>query len=130
MTIARWYTRPERYYTAGDVNEKMNGCYAPSVNVVENDDAFRLELAVPGYSKEDFRISVEKDTLSVSVEKEVKAENSFLRREFATGNFCRSFLLPKTVEADQITAEYSNGILKIMIPKKEEVKIRKEIQVA
>ncbi len=105
-----------------------NGNSLPAVNVKENDEEFELELAVPGMSKNDFKIEFENDVLTVSAEKEVKSEDgkkngNFYRKEFGYTNFQRSFRLPEdTVNSDAIKASYVDGILKIEIPKREEVK--------
>jgi len=94
----------------------------PAVNIVETENAYRIELAAPGLAKEDFNIKVEKDTLSISAKKEtapVEGENVKVR-EFAYTSFARNFTLPKTVNAEAIEARYENGILFLSIPKKEE----------
>lgn len=97
----------------------------PSVNVVETEDNFRLELAAPGLEKEDFRVNIEKDYLKVSVEKKQESEvkeDKYTRREFNYTTFKRSFQLPDTVDTSEIGANYENGVLKITLPKKEEAK--------
>jgi len=109
--------------------------WMPATNVTENKDSYMIEMAVPGFNKEDFRISMEKNILSVSTELENERKNeegteNFRIREFARRNFCRSFSMPETVDQESIKAEYINGILRIALPKKEEVKVTKEIQVA
>jgi len=118
--------------------ERRCGC-RPATNIAENEQAFQLEMAVPGFSKEDFRISLEKDTLTISTElkneeksedkKEEKDETAYRMREFNCHQFSRSFSLSESIDKDGITAEYVNGILTITLPKKEVVKVQKEIQV-
>lgn len=109
--------------------------WMPATNVTENKEAYHIEMAVPGFSKEDFKLSMEKLVLTVSteVENEQKSqeneEQQYRMREFGRRNFSRSFSLPETIDQDSIKAEYLNGILSVTIPKKEEVKITKEIQV-
>jgi len=109
--------------------------WMPATNITENDEAFQLEIAVPGFNKEDFRINLEKDVLTISSEKEKNEQSDekkkleFRLREFGPRNFCRSFSLPEAVDKDAIKAEYLNGMLMITIPKKEVVKVTKEIQV-
>jgi HSP20 family protein len=110
------------------------GCF-PATNIVENDKDFEIEFAVPGRNKDDIKISIENDVLTVSSEKESKGEEkgrNFTRKEFVFASFKRSFTLPKTVDAEQISASYNNGILKIGIPKKEEAqaKLSREIKVS
>lgn len=100
----------------------------PSVNVKEDNEAFEVEMAAPGFEKKDFKIEVNNSVLTVSSEKKVENETKegqqFTRREFSFQSFSRSFTLPNIVEGDKISAKYENGILKISIPKKEEAKPR------
>lgn len=98
--------------------------YGPAVNIEETAEAFLIEIAAPGYNKEDFHIKLDKDLLVVSVEKEPKEENQNPpRREFGMRNFSKSFTLPDSVNVENISADYENGILKITLPKKEEEKM-------
>lgn len=97
----------------------------PSVNVSETGDDFKIELAAPGLEKGDFDINVDKDQLTISVKKETSNEvkdEKFTRKEFSYSAFTRSFHLPEGVKADAIQASYENGVLGIIIPKKEEAK--------
>ena len=97
----------------------------PAVNISEATNDFKIELAVPGLEKEDFKINVEKDQLTISVKKENSTEvtdEKFTRKEFNYSAFTRNFLLPEGVESRAITANYENGILGIVLPKKEEAK--------
>ena len=97
----------------------------PSVNVTEAKEKFIIELAAPGYVKDDIRVKIEDDVLSVSSEKKIEEENgdnACLRREFSFSSFKRSFTLPENIERAKIEASMENGILKIVLPKKEEAK--------
>ena len=97
----------------------------PKVNVTEFDDSFQIELAAPGLSKKDFSINLEKNRLSIRASKETSdegKEGKLTRREFNYFNFERSFILPKTVNTNEIKAGYKNGILKITLLKREEDK--------
>ncbi len=100
----------------------------PSVNIKESDEDFEVEVAAPGLNKNDFRIELSHDQLTVSSEREneneTKKGQQFTRREFSYQSFSRSFTLPETVESEKITAKYENGILKVIIPKKHEAKDR------
>ena len=95
----------------------------PAVNIKENEKDFELELAVPGRKKSDFNIEVDKDVLTISSEikheDEVKEEN-YTRREFGFSSFKRAFTLPESIDGDKIEANYEDGILKFVLPKKEE----------
>ncbi len=98
----------------------------PAVNVKENDEAFEIEVAAPGMNREDFKVKLENNLLTISSEKkeEKKEENGrYSRREFSYQSFQRSFTIPENLVAgDQISARYCEGILCITLPKKEEVK--------
>ncbi|MGD9991773.1 MAG: Hsp20/alpha crystallin family protein [Salinivirgaceae bacterium] len=106
----------------------------PSVNIKETNDDFEVEVAAPGLSKTDFKIELNHDVLTVSSDKEVKNETKdgqqFTRREFSYQSFSRSFTLPNSADSDKIKALYENGILKIVIPKKEEAKPKPARQIA
>ncbi len=98
----------------------------PSVNIKESHEDFEVEVAAPGLGKEDFKIELNHDVLTISSEKQVDNETEkgqqFTRREFSYQSFSRSFTLPNTADSEKIEARYENGILKIVIPKKEEAK--------
>lgn len=95
----------------------------PAVNIKENEKDFVLELAIPGFKKEDFNIEIDNDMLTISSEvkkdSEIKEDN-YTRREFSVSSFKRAFSLPETVNADAINAVYEGGILKLTLPKREE----------
>jgi HSP20 family protein len=99
----------------------------PAVNIRENNDHYMVEVAAPGMSKEDFRVELDGNLLTISSEKnetsEQKEGERYTRREFSYQSFERSFQLHKdVVDADRIEAKYENGVLHLVIPKKEEVK--------
>lgn len=99
----------------------------PAVNIAETENQFQIELAVPGLKKEDFKINLEKNVLSVSAEK--KSENveegkKYSKREYNYTSFIRSFTLPESVDHSKIEAEYVDGILKLNVAKREEAKIQ------
>ena len=101
------------------------GITLPKVNIKENADAFIVEMAVPGLKKSDFQIGLDNQFLSISTEtkeeKEHKEEN-YTRREFGYSSFKRTFSLPESVNEEKINASYKDGILSILLPKKEEAK--------
>ena len=97
----------------------------PAVNIREDEKAFYLELAIPGINKNDVKIELKDDMLTISAEqKEEKEEKNegYSRKEFSYSSFCRSFYLPEDTDAEKINASYRDGILGIEIPKKEEEK--------
>jgi HSP20 family protein len=107
----------------------------PSVNIRENGKEFNIEFAAPGFSKDQFHVDVEDDVIRVSAERQEEKKNEnerFTRKEFSYNTFSRSFTLPKTVDAEKIDATYTDGILRLCIPKKEEAKPlpKKEIKVS
>ena len=93
----------------------------PSVNSVENNDSFEIDLAVPGMKKEDFTIELNDKVLVISSETSNTIENDKMRlNEFNFSSFHRSFRVPDSVDQDKIKANYKNGILKIKLPKRKE----------
>ncbi len=102
----------------------------PAVNVIENDEAFRIEVAAPGLKKDDFKIELDNEILTISFEKKETEEvndgnEKFTRKEFTYSSFKRSFTIPEaTVDGEKIKADYDNGILKLNLPKREEAKVK------
>ncbi|BAU54535.1 Hsp20/alpha crystallin family protein [Mucilaginibacter gotjawali] len=99
----------------------------PAVNISETETQFHIELAAPGLKKEDFKISLDKNVLSVSADKKtenVEEGKKFSKREYSYNSFTRSFTLPEAADQNKIEAEYTDGILKLYVAKKEEAKIQ------
>lgn len=97
----------------------------PAVNVKETENDFQLELAVPGLKKEDFNVKVEEGVLTISAERkneETENKEGYTRREFRYANFTRRFTLPESADENTISASYTDGILAVTLPKKEEAK--------
>lgn len=98
----------------------------PAVNILEDDNLIQIEVAAPGMKKEDFKIDLENNRLTVSAE--VSTENSesgerYSRKEFSYRSFRRLFNIPvETINGDQIQATYKDGILLVTLPKREELK--------
>ena len=94
----------------------------PRVNVKETEEAFEIELAAPGLNKEDFKIEINEDVLTISSEQKQSSEESngeYHRREFSYSSFSRSFTLPENVDQEQVSAVYNDGILRVGLPKME-----------
>ena len=112
----------------------LNQHGVPAVNIIENENGFRVEVAAPGLSKEDFKLNLEHNSLTISAHKEHKNEETaekFTRKEFSFQSFSRAFTLPNSVNSEQIQATYVDGILKVELPKREESKpILRAIEVA
>jgi HSP20 family protein len=97
----------------------------PSVNIVENKDNYRVAVAAPGLKKEDFKIDIDGNVLTISSEKEEEkkeSEEKYTRREYSYSAFSRSFTLPEDVNKEAIEARYADGVLNISLPRKEEAK--------
>jgi HSP20 family protein len=96
----------------------------PLVNISENEQGFEIEMAVPGFKKEDIKINLEKLLLTISLDKKEEEEEGkrYNKREFHLEAFSRSFTLPENIDGEKVSAEYTDGILKVFISKKEEEK--------
>jgi HSP20 family protein len=97
----------------------------PAVNIMENKDEYSISLAVPGMKKDDFKINIDGNMLSISCQKDETREEKdkkFTRKEYSYTSFSRSFTLPDEVKKEMIDASYEDGLLKISLPRKEEVK--------
>lgn len=117
----------------GDTTARNGGStFYPKTDLAESENAFEIQLAVPGMKKEDFKLEVNKNYLTISGERkfneERKAKN-FHTVETFYGAFSRSFSLPENVEADKITAAYNNGILEVVLPKDVKKALKSEIKV-
>jgi HSP20 family protein len=124
MDIDSFFTR--------DFGDKMMLPF-PAVNISETPASYEVEVAAPGFNKEDFSVKVEDDVLIISAEtKEEKKEEekNYTRREYTYNSFTRSFRLPNNVKEGEIKATYTDGMLKLAMPKvAEEVKKAKAIEV-
>ena len=99
--------------------------YQPAVNVAETGTSFNVEVAAPGFEKQNFTVKVEQGILTISAQREEKQDETdtrYTRREFRFESFQRSFKLPELVNQDAVTAVYENGVLLVKLPKKEEAK--------
>ena len=110
-------------------NNSTTNTTIPAINIRETADNFEVEVAAPGMKKEDFKVELDGNTLTISSEKEDRHEQQedgrYTRREFSYQSFQRMFTLPKdVVDVDGIEARYEHGLLHLVIPKKEEAKQR------
>jgi len=110
-------------------NSSSTNTTIPLVNIKETTDGFEVEMAAPGMNKEDFKVELDGNVLTISSERkednEVKEGDRYSRREFSYQSFQRSFQLPKeVVDAEKIEAKYENGVLRLLVPKKEEARPR------
>ena len=122
----------ESFFNDSFISDRMV-TRVPAANISETSDHFHVELAAPGLKKEDFKLNLDKNMLSISVKQ--RSENNddqknYSKREYSYSSFVRSFTLPETADDNSIEAEYTDGILKINIAKKEEAKsVRRQIEV-
>ena len=143
MTLIRWRPESELVPRITDLSREMNRLFdsflrgeptdeglatsywTPAVDILEQDDAYTLEAELPGLKKDDVKISVQNNVLTLRGEKTDERRESkkgYLRMETNFGSFTRSFTLPTTINSSKIEAEFKDGILKIHIPKAEEAK--------
>jgi HSP20 family protein len=109
----------------GSLLDALKPVSIPSVNIVENKNDYEVSLAAPGMKKDDFKIDIDANTLTISAEKEEKNEEKeerYTRKEYNYSSFSRSFSLPDWVNKDKVDASYENGLLKLILPKTEEAK--------
>jgi HSP20 family protein len=108
----------------------------PAVNIAENDKNYSVEVVAPGFAKDDFKLKVDNDVLTISAESKNESNNNgkekdYTSREYSYNSFTRSFRLPENVKDDSISASYKDGVLDIELPKsKTDVKATKEIPVS
>ncbi len=136
MALIKWRNQDENFpsisnffddfFTRDLYNGNLRGANLPAVNITEDDDNFEVEVAAPGLKKEDFKINLENNLLTISGEHKTKNEEKegkkISRKEFSYTSFNRSFTLPDTVEPESIKAKYEDGVLRMTLPKKEESK--------
>lgn len=104
----------------------------PSVNIIEDDEAYTIQVAAPGLEKADFNVEVKDDHLIISTEKKeasTEEKDNYTRREFNFQSFKRSFHLPDTVDSSGIDGGYEHGVLSVTLPKKEEAKPKAPVQI-
>ena len=130
IPIVRHYHRNPVYLKNMYNDEYCGGrmeSHHQKVNILENENDFQLDLIAPGYDKEEIKVTVDKNELTISSvnpeQNKEKKEENFVRKEFMKKAFSRTFGLPENVEADKIEASHKNGILSITLPKRAKVEI-------
>ncbi|MBX7181328.1 MAG: Hsp20/alpha crystallin family protein [Bacteroidia bacterium] len=131
-----WNNLFNDFFTTRFTGEEHSS-HVPSVNIVEDKNLYEIHVSAPGFNKDNFKIEVEQNVLSISGEyktenTENNSERKYTRKEFSYGSFKRSWTLPENIETESIKASYENGILNVEIPKKvqEPVKTTREIKVS
>ncbi|GAB2765000.1 Hsp20/alpha crystallin family protein [Rhabdobacter roseus] len=128
----------ENFFGRDTMNEVLNPASlgsVPAVNIAENENGFRIEVAAPGLSKEDFKLDLNQNKLTISAQKQQKDEQTnekYTRMEFKYSSFQRTFTLPTSVDFDKVEASYADGVLNIALPKREEAKPKpaRQIEIA
>ena len=124
------------WFNSSLANWKSSGTSLPAVNVRETNDDFMIEVAAPGMKRDDFKVELDNNVLTISSQREENNEEKgkdgvYTRREFSYQSFQRSFTLPENkVEGDKIAARYVDGILQVTVPKKEEAKVKPAKQIS
>lgn len=136
MNLVRFY-QPRYSVNKNLVNEMMNSfltndyhenylqnCRKPAINIFESENDFRIEMMLPGFTKEDLKINFHEEMLTIKVDNkntdgQKNEEYKFVRREFEVYNFEKQFKVPQSVKTDGIDAKFENGVLNIVLPKKE-----------
>ena len=140
MALVKFNHRP----FDGSFNNLLDGFFTPSpvffknesnpwrnsvpVNIVEEDNGYRIDVQAPGFEKADFKVNIEKDLLTISAEKKTEekkedVKQKLVRTEFSQRSFKRSFTIDENIDGSAIEAKYVNGVLTLNLPKKEEVKV-------
>ena len=124
------------WFNSSLANWKSSGTSLPAVNVRETNDDFMIEVAAPGMKRDDFKVELDNNVLTISSQREENngekgKDGVYARREFSYQSFQRSFTLPENkVEGDKIAARYVDGILQVTVPKKEEAKVKPAKQIS
>lgn len=123
------------WFNSSLANWKTAGTNLPAVNVRETNDDFMIDVAAPGMKRDDFKVELDNNILTISSELEEKQEEKdkngrYTRREFSYQSFQRSFSLPENkVDGGKISAKYTDGILHVVVPKREEAKVKPARQI-
>jgi len=107
--------------------------FVPKVDIIENQKAFEIHLAVPGMNKEDFKVDLKENKLTISGERKFKEESEdrhYRSVETQYGAFSKTFVLPENVDGEKIEAKYVNGVLELLVPKDEKKLLKTTIKVA
>lgn len=135
MTLVRYrYNNPLDNFLSTFINEEQPSgdqgkCLQPKANIIEGEQAYTIQLAMPGVDKKQISMKVENDELVVKAEQQ-EEEKSYHLKEFEMADYERSFYLPDTVDQEKIKASFKDGVLTIDLPVKEEVNKKKEIAIA
>ncbi len=129
--LPEWF---EDFFQDANLMPRTKTVTIPAVNIYEKEDRFEIDMAIPGMDKKDIKIKLDNDTLTISSVVETgisKDVVKYTKQEFCYNEFSRSFILPETADAEKITASSENGLLKVVILKKDEsiIKPEREIEI-
>ncbi|NVJ52050.1 MAG: Hsp20/alpha crystallin family protein [Campylobacteraceae bacterium] len=119
------------FYNYPSNNESVHG-FVPIVNTREGESAYHIDVDLPGVKKEDIKVDINKNILTISGERKTKdeiKEEDYYKVETSFGKFTRSFTLPENVDIENIEARSDNGVLEVIIPKQEEQNSKKSIEI-
>ena len=115
----------ENFFNDAFVSDRMVS-RVPAVNISETEGHYHIELAAPGLKKKDFKLNLDRNVLTISAEKQTEQtenDKKYNKREYSYSSFVRSFTLPESADDGNIEAEYTDGVLKINVAKREEAKM-------
>ena len=134
MTLAKYRTPLNTIFNDffnESAQENYRASFQPQINLSENDRSFEITLAIPGFKKEDIELELKDNRLSIRGEYKLKSSDTdkFHRNEISNGNFERAFKLPENVDIEKIEAKHEDGLLKILMTKKELNEQKKVIKI-
>lgn len=139
MTLVKYNQNPatygsfiDKFFNDDFFGKKLNNTFSPKVDLAETDKNFEIQFHVPGIKKEDIKIDITNDRLTVSGERKFeneKKEKNFHSLESHFGTFSRSFYLPDNIKLDKVEASYTDGILNIIVPKDEKKELKRNISI-
>lgn len=134
-----WLPEVFNEFFTNDFTPRLAGTTSPAINVIERENEYRVELAAPGMTRDDFRVTLDEDeNLVVDIEKKTekkegdeaaKSNGHYLRREFSYTKFHQTLLLPEDVDRDAIAATVEHGVLNVTLPKKSAAQLKRQAKV-
>ncbi len=123
----------DEFYLPDFFNQTFNECKIPDINIINNENLYSIQVAIPGKSKENFSVKLDDNILSISLDdsKDVEKNSNYSLKQFSYNSFLRTFKLPDDANLDKIKANYINGVLNVELPKnKIKLKKAKEITIS
>ena len=123
----------DEFYLPDFFNQTFNECKIPDINIINNENLYSIQVAIPGKSKENFSVKLDDNILSISLDdsKDLENNSNYSLKQFSYNSFLRTFKLPDDANLDKIKANYINGVLNVELPKnKIKLKKAKEITIS